>query len=218
MLEAYMKRKLIRLLALSSLLVAGNTFAEGFALGAKAGTLGLGVEGTFGLFDHLNLRAGINSYSRSFDQDASGITYKADFDLKTGAVIFDFHPFAGTFRLSAGLIYNNNGLHLSATPTNNVTIGNTTYTPAQAGTITGDVSFKKTAPYIGLGWGNAVKKGSPFGFTAEIGAMLQGSPNVRLSSNSPFVSQNDLRQEEQQADSDLNTVYPVISLGFSYRF
>lgn len=214
-----MQIKFIRWFALSGLLVAGAAAADGFGLGVKAGSLGLGVEGTFGLSERVNLRAGINNYSLSGTEDASGIHYDADLDLQSGALLLDWHPFAGTFRLSAGLIYNKNALHLTATPTSNQDIGGTTYTPAQIGTLSGDVTFKKNAPYLGLGWGNAVRHGR-FGFNFEIGALLQGSPKVSLAASSGAVSQIDLDSEAQQAEADLSKfkTYPVVALGFSFRF
>ncbi len=210
---------LVRSLALSGLLVAGTAAADGFGLGVKAGTLGLGVEGTFGLSQRVNLRVGVNDYSYSMDETASGIRYDAELDLSSGALLLDWHPFAGTFRLSAGLMHNKNALHLKATPTTNQTIGGNTYTPAQIGTLTGDVTFKKSAPYAGIGWGNAASPGR-FGLSFEIGALFQGKPDVTLRASSGLVSQVDLGAEEQQAEADLADfdVYPVISLGLSFRF
>lgn len=212
--------KFVRLIALAPVLATGGAAADGFALGAKAGTLGLGVEGTTALSQNINLRVGINNYSYSFDETASNIRYNADVDLQSGGLIFDWHPFAGTFRLSAGWLYNKNAAHLTTTPTSNVTIGNNTYTPAQVGTLSGDLKFKKNAPYLGLGWGNAVAKGGPFGVTFEIGALFQGNPAVTLRSSNGAVSQADLQREAQDAEADLDSfkVYPVVSLGFSYRF
>ena len=213
-------KKLIYPLALAGLLAAGTAAADGFALGAKAGTLGLGLEGTKGLTDKFNLRLGLNSYSYEFDEDASGIRYDAEFDLKSTAAIIDWHPFSGSFRLSAGFVHNKNQVTLTARPSGNVTIGNTVYSPAAAGTISGDVKFKSGAPYAGIGFGNAVSKGVPFGVTFEVGVLFQGSPDVSLRSNSPLVSESDLRREEQEAEADLEDfkTYPVISLGISYRF
>lgn len=214
-----MQIRLIRWLALSGFLIAGSAAADGFGLGVKAGTLGLGVEGTFALSERVNLRAGINNYSLSRDETASDIQYDGDLDLQSGAVLLDWHPFAGTFRLSAGLMYNKNSLSLTATPTSNQEIGNTTYTPAQIGTLTGDVAFKKNVPYAGLGWGNAARHGR-VGFNFELGAMFQGSPKVSLSASGGAVSQADLASEAQQAEGDLKDfkIYPVISFGLSFRF
>lgn len=213
--------KLVRPIALTSLLlVAGHAAADGFALGAKVSTLGLGLEGTTRLSDSFNLRGGINSYSRDFDETVDDIRYNADLDLKSAALLVDWHPFAGTFRVSAGLLHNKNEASLTATPTSDVTIGSRTYTPSEVGTLSGDVKFKKSAPYLGVGWGNAVSKANRFGFTAEIGALFQGKPDVTLRSSNASVNQADLQREEQDFENQMDDfkVYPVLSIGFSYRF
>ena len=214
-----MQSKFLRWFALSALLVTGGAAADGFGLGVKAGTLGFGVEGTFGLSENLNLRTGINDYSYSQDETEGGIRYDGKLELSTIALLLDWHPFAGTFRLSAGLMNNKNALRLSATPTANQTIGGTSYTPADIGTLSGDVTFKSTAPYAGIGWGNAARRGR-FGGVFEIGAMFQGKPKVSLRASGGLVSQADLNAEAQEAQTDLDDfkIYPVISLGLSYRF
>lgn len=218
--ETFVTRKPLYVIALSTWFIASAAQAD-FALGAKAGTLGLGLEATTSLSDYFNVRFGVNGYSTSFDETVDDIRYDADLDLRSGDLILDWHPFAGTFRLSAGVVYNKNEAHVTARPANaTVTIGGTTYSSAAAGTVTGDVTFKKTAPYVGFGWGNAVNRGSPFGFNAEIGALFQGKPDVKLQSSSAAVSQADLDREEQELETKLDDlkIYPVISLGFSYRF
>lgn len=218
-----MNVSVVRSLALSGLLVAGSAAADGFGLGVKAGTLGLGVEGTVGLSERFNLRVGANSYSYKYDETASGVRYDADLDLQSAALLLDWHPFAGTFRMTAGLMHNKNAVHLLATPTEDQTIGDTTYTPAQIGTLSGDVTFKKSVPYAGIGWGNAARRGR-FGMSFEIGAMFQDKPEVTLRGDGGAAGsgafEDDLRREEQEAEADLEDfdVYPVVSLGFSFRF
>ncbi|MFL6621626.1 MAG: hypothetical protein ACJ8KA_04225 [Sulfurifustis sp.] len=220
-----MKRVLVRSLALSTFFIAAGTSADGFGLGVKAGTLGGGIEGTIGISDSLNLRVGVNSASPSFDQTESDVKYRIAADLKSTALLLDWHPFAGGFRVSAGVLDNKNAFHLRGQPTGGTfTIGGATFTSAEIGTLSGDVRFdKKTAPYVGLGWGNAATKG--FGASLEIGAMFHGKPQVELRSQGGTLSsdpsvQSALREEEQDAESDLESLkaYPVISLGLSYGF
>jgi hypothetical protein len=207
-------------LAAATLLFAVPAAALDFGLGVKASTLGLGAEGTLGLSPFFNARLGVNQHSYKYDETADDIRYDAELDLNSAALILDWHPFAGTFRISAGLVNNKNAIHMKATPTSNMQIGNNTYTPAQIGSLSGEVEFKRNVPYFGLGWGNAVGKGLPFGFNFEIGIVKQGQADVSLSSSSGLVSQADLDREAQLAEEDLSDfdTYPVISLGFSFRF
>jgi len=214
-----MRRSLILFGIVACAAVAPTATADGFGLGVKAGTLGLGVEATVGLTGRLNLRAGFNSYTYHYDETAGDVRYDADLELRSTAAIVDWHPFAGTFRLSAGLLSNKNGANLTATPTSNQTIGGVVYTPSQIGTLNGTVSFKKTAPYLGLGFGNAAAKSKGLGFSTELGVLFQGKPDARLTSTGS-VSQADLRAEEQKIENDLDSfkTYPVLGVGLSYQF
>lgn len=214
-----MKLKCIRWLALSGLLVAGTAAAEGFALGVKAGTLGAGIEATYGLSERFNLRFGINSYTYDYDETASGICYDAELDLGSGALLIDWHPFAGVFRISAGYMRNDNVLRLTATPTEPQEIGGVPYNPGDIGTLHGEMTFEENVPYFGIGWGNAAR-GKGLGMSFEIGAMFQDSPQVALTAENSNISQADLDQEAREIEEDLEEfeIYPVISFGLSYHF
>lgn len=120
-------------------------------------------------------------------------------------------------------MYNDNVLHLKARFTENQEIGGTTYTPGEIGTLSGEVGFEKSVPYAGIGWGNAAR-GRGLGFSLEIGAMFQGSPEVSLRGDGGLAGdpafEDDLRREEEEAEEDLEDfkIYPVVSLGLSYHF
>ena len=91
------------------------------------------------------------------------------------------------------------------------------------------VSFENSvAPYIGLGWGNAVKPGKRWGFSANLGAIFAGSPKVLLTPGfGPDATDaikaeinTNIEAERKKQESDLNwlNIYPVFSLGISYQF
>ena len=75
-----------------------------------------------------------------------------------------------------------------------------------------------------MGWDTSFGKSKAFGFLFEIGAMFQGSPNVGLTASGPIANdpgfQNDLNQEKQNIEDEVDsfTVYPLIAIGFCYRF
>lgn len=112
-----------------------------------------------------------------------------------------------------------NEIDLDASPTENVEIGDTTYTPAQVGTITGSAEIDGMSPYIGIGWGNPIQSNRRWGFTLDLGVAFTDSPDVSLSSTG-IVSLADLEQERQEIEDDLDSlkIYPVITLGLFYRF
>lgn len=140
--------------------------------------------------------------------------------------MFDYHPFGGAFRLTAGGYYNDNSVDLKdkANSGNTVDIGNSTFTGAQVGTLTGQVDFNTFSPCVGLGFGNVVGEGSPFTFSVDLGAVYQGSPDVSLSASGPIASDLVFQTELVREVKDLNDkadsyrFYPVVQVGLSYRF
>lgn len=212
-------KKGITVFAIASVLASPMALAD-LGLGVKAGTLGYGVEGTVGLTTGVNLRAGLNGFSYDYTDSASNIDYDIGLDLKSYALLLDWHPFAGTFKLTAGILSNKNGATMTATPTGSVTIGGNPYPAGTAGRLSGEVDFKGAAPYAGIGWGNAAGKSRGLGFSIELGVLFQGAPDVTLTSTNPAVSQSDLDAEAREIEDDLSGFksYPVISFGLSYQF
>lgn len=209
------------LLALVVLLAAGLPSQAGdrLAVGVKAGTLGLGVDVTGRLTDRLSVRGTFSSADVSRTQGVSGIDYDATLNLGAYGVLVDFHPFKGSFRLSAGWMHNRTGLDLVATPTKDVKIGGTTYAPGEVGTLRGDIGFKESVPYFGLGLGNAAKAPGRIRFLMDAGVLSQGAGDTKLTSSRNLVSRADLRSEEADVNDKVDHVklWPVLSFGISCR-
>jgi hypothetical protein len=84
--------------------------AEGppVAVGIKGGTLGLGVEVELGLTRHLAVRVAGASYDQGLDFAAGDIDYRGDLELGNLAALLDLHPTGSGFRLTAGVLWNDN--------------------------------------------------------------------------------------------------------------
>jgi hypothetical protein len=197
----------------------------GFGAGVKGGTLGAGVEITYAISPRLTMGVGINKYSTSGTETTDGIDYDVDLDLQTVAVLANFHPFAGSFRFTAGVMINSNELNMTANPDGlgNYNINGTDYNIAQVGTLKAAVDFNRIAPYAGIGFGHSASSG--LGFTLDVGVLMQGSPNVDLTSTGGSESnlayfQAELAQEAAAAEDDIKgfTMYPVVSAGLNFRF
>lgn len=223
-----MKKKGIAVVSMLLLvfLVAGIGYAESgeFAVALKAGTLGLGPELTAGITDQINARIGLNVFSYDYSSTESDIEYDFDLNLFSVAALVDWHPGAGGFRLSAGILINGNDLDAEATAKGTYTIGNNVYTGAQIGTLKGNIDFNSIAPYIGIGYGNAVGKDKRWSFVFDLGAAFQGSPDVTLTADGPISTdaafQADLEKERKDMEDDIDQfkIYPVIAIGVSYKF
>ena len=198
------------------------------AIGAKASTLGFGGEVTVGLTSSFNARAGYNGYNYNGSTSQNQITYDYKLSLGSFPVMLDWYPFENSgFRLSPGVIFNNNKVTAtgSSTVPGSYTIGGTTYTTDKIGSLTGGVDFDKTVPYAGLGWGNAVRKNSGLSFSFDLGVMFQGTPKVALAATNPTTQsipafQTNLNKEiaDLKDKTDKFKYYPVVSIAIAYAF
>ncbi len=190
-----------------------------YGVGFKVGTLGLGVELTGQVNHWFALRASLNQYNYSHSFDKEDIHYDGDLKLGGYGVLADVYPVRGRFRLTAGLLSNRNKVDLTANPTSSVTIGDTVYTPQEVGTLTGEMRFRSTVPYFGLGFGNAARGPRRVGFVFDLGVVPQGSANVTLSSDTGAVSSSDLQKEASKVSHDSKGLetWPVVALGVSVR-
>jgi hypothetical protein len=200
--------------------VGGVCHAEDrFGVGVKVGTLGLGGEFTGRLTNWLELRGTFNQYNLTKSLSQSEIDYDGDFHLGAYGVLADFHPLGNRFRLTAGILKNRTSGDLTTTPTQDITIGDNTYTSSQVGTLSGSLTFKSVVSYFGLGYGSAPKGPGRVGFVFDLGFMPQGEPQFVLEASGGGVSQADLDKEAQQVMDDTHKlkIWPVIGLGLSFR-
>jgi len=236
------KGSIARTLISLAAFVALNTlpFAQQSAyagsVGARAGTLGFGVEASKSLHRKLNTRVGVNTFSTTLEDSYDGVNYEANVDLQTVTALLDWHPFAGTFFLSGGLVINGSGISIqNKQTTQTFTVGGNKYTSNDL-MLKGEVGFQPLAPYFGLGWRSSPASKGGIGFSAEMGVMYSGSPDIQLSASGTAFNQNnpgnsfnvaadpsfqqDLTQEENRLESDYKKYkyFPVLSLGVTYAF
>jgi hypothetical protein len=212
-------------LVLVSFFMVGAARAEGVALGARAGTTGLGLEGVVGLGPKVNFRLGYNQGELDYSRDEDDIEYDVNLSLQSVSGLLDWHPAGGGFRFSAGAFYNGNEADGTARPTEPKQIGDVVFTPEQIGTLRATVDFPTWAGYVGFGFGNAVSKDGRWTVLFDIGLMFHSSPDFALTSDGTLSDnayfQQELKKEEQEIDDDVVSkirYYPVITLGLAYRF
>lgn len=217
-----MKRSIFLLAAC----LPGLALADDIALTGKAGTLGFGAELTTRLANTAQLRFGVNGYNWYADSTEDGVDYDAKWRTRTASVIGDYFPIQDSiFRVSLGLFYNDNQLDMTAKPnsTGSYELGNGSYSATTIGTLKGTLTFNKTSPYIGVGWGNVFAKPNGWSFALDVGALYQGKPKLKLESatcSANAACAADLAIEQANAEEDLRSYrwYPVVSAGAAYRF
>ncbi len=208
-----------------TLFISGIGFADqgGFGLAAKGGTLGAGLEGTMGITETVNARVGFNYFPYNYTGTESGVNYKFDLTLLSVPLLFDWHPKGSGFRVSAGAMYNGNKIEGSATASSGTyDINGTSYTTTDITKLSSDITFNALAPYVGIGYGNAVGKDKRWNFVLDLGVAYQGEPSVDITATGPqaAAAETNIKAEESQLQDALDNFqwYPVIMLGVSYKF
>jgi hypothetical protein len=227
--EDFARMKLKALLSTFAfgLLSATHAYAE-VGIAGNAGTSGIGAHVSFPLQPNLNARFGLNYLDYTYSGSTSNVNYDVKLKLQTFDALLDYFPLDNPFRISAGVIYNGNNVRAVGKPSaaGTYTLNGTTYTTAVAGTVNGNVDFKKFAPYLGIGWGNPLKAAG-WGFVADLGVMFQGSPSTTLTSSGCAAPQatcdalvRDLAAENNALADKANNfrAYPIVRIGASYRF
>jgi len=203
--------------------------AEGFSIGARAGTNGVGPELAFNVSPRLDVRIPIGVYSYDDVYDKTGIRYDAKLELRNALLLAAFHPGAGGFRISAGGGWDDNRLKVSAPVRELVRRYRpelAPLVPTNAGTVRGEATGSSFAPYLGIGWGSA-SRGGRWGVSLDLGAIYQGSPTVDLTTELslpiPSPVQTALNaataDEEQRLERELQDYeyYPVVALAIVFR-
>ncbi len=216
-----------------SLTVANSVSAEEnhfSGIGAKVGTLGVGVEYIQPVNKYLDGRLGLNLLTWGYDLDESDVSYEADLELKSISVLADYHPWADSFRISAGLLYNDNQFSVTAEPDGNGTykLNDVRYSANSISSVDGSIEFNQFSPYIGIGWGAYATSSHGWSFNVDLGVMYHGEPDPSLSvecrPGTPAALCQRLRSDVKAEQAELKDAmsdfqwYPVFSVGVSYSF
>ena len=217
----------------ATLVPAANGVADsnrsGIAVAGDLGTLGYGADLFYRLNDSFVVRGGFNGASFDRDMEEEDVTYEATLTLESMRLGVDYYPFKGGFRLSAAYGNYGNEIDLVAEPSGNtIEINDEEYnTETEIDSLTGNISNPSGAAYLGMGWGNPVKRGKRFGVMFDVGVMMVGEADVELVAVCPEGSlschslQSDVDIEEAKLQEDLGDAYkfwPVVNLALSYQF
>jgi hypothetical protein len=193
------------------------------------GLSGVGADLALGINSYVGLRASVaglsitrtGNYGTSIDWDARLKLFQA------GALI-DVYPFAGAFRLSAGVIQDGNKFTLDGRPSGGTyTFNGTSYPASDVLNASASVGWSKAVPYLGLGWGN-LGGSAGWHLTSDLGVLITGQPTVSLSATcSPSAPAGVCSQfnanvaaEQTKLSNDVHnlTAWPVLRVGIGYTF
>jgi hypothetical protein len=205
------------------LLSAGIAHAEqNFGVGVKAGTLGLGLEASWQPLRYLELRLGANAFDYNDNGDVAGIDYDQELSLQTFYGTANIHFADSPMRVTVGYYSNSNELLLINDQMVDQEIGGVTYPGAGIGTLSSSTTFANGSPYFGIGYDFMIK--GKIGMNVDFGVLWQGDPEVTLTADGALSGdpgfQAALEAERQELEEDLSDfkAFPVLQLGFVYKF
>lgn len=208
--------------------IAATGSAGAAGIGVRAGTNGAGGDIGWSIAPTLSARVGyswLNNYS--VDVNTSDVNYNGKLNLSNLSGLLDWSPL-GPFRITAGIVNGNNKVDVTGAPTNGTfTINGITYPASAVGSLSGTIKpGKRTAPYLGFGYGNVAGAGVNFYF--DIGVIFQGSPKSTLTVTcGPTATtaqctslQNGVAAEQSLLDDTVSKYkyYPVASIGITIGF
>jgi hypothetical protein len=222
------KKTALALATVIAIALPATAFGQ-IGIGARAGTLGLGGDVSFGIGSRLGIRAGFGVVPGDIETTLDDIDYTLNPPSNIWNLGVDVYPFGGGFRLSAGIV-NRKSFELTAVRTGETEIGDNTYN----GTITINGLLgneRETAPYAAIGFGKIHSSG--FGLFLDLGAAQMGEADIRLTGTcvvngtEPCPSENGqtfqqtLDEEAQQAEEDAGGYlkwHPILQIGLKFGF
>lgn len=217
----YARHCSLPLVACAALALAQPAKAQEIYL--KAGLPGYGVGFAQPLTPHLGVRADyLLIGDRTERRTEEGIDYDATLKANRGALLVDLFPFAGSFRISAGMTAAKYKLDLVAQGRTGgtITIGNTTYPTTSNDRFEVQVKMPSSMPYLGIGWGHQSNSGLRFSF--DIGAAI-GKAKLSYQLSGPIAqqaSQQDIDAELAELRDGVAKIkaIPQLTLGIGLSF
>lgn len=223
------KKMVLALATMLAVALPGTAFGQ-VGIGARAGTLGVGGEVSFGVGSRIGIRGGIGFLPSDIDATVDDIDYTLDLPSSIWNVGVDLYPTGGGFRISAGVL-NRTKFAMSATETGTTEVGGNNYT----GTVTINGTLeneRETAPYLTIGFGKTYSSG--LGLFVDLGAAQMGEADIELNgtctadgSAQPCPPQNGmtfqqaLEVEERTAEEDAGSFlkwHPILQIGLKIGF
>ena len=221
-----------KIITIALLAVASSVSAEG--MGVIAGTTGFGIEVASPLSKNWNFR--LHATGGNFDKVISiihphagsfpvDIQYDADLELINIGALVDWYPGGSIFRVTAGNFYTKRKFNVTGLLELMVPIGNNSYTSIETGSLTGFIETENLlSPYFGIGLGKKADSDDGLDVSIDFGVIYTYTgPKVSLTADGLLASDptfmSDLAEEERIiSSSKYFKVYPVMSIGITYKF
>ncbi|HEX3549860.1 MAG TPA: hypothetical protein VHT53_05760 [Candidatus Elarobacter sp.] len=187
------------------------------SVGAHAGTTGYGVSLERPLLFDFSVRVQTGTMSVSQQLSYDGNPYTTTTRYNDLALIADYHPHAGRWRISGGLVFGNDNVqNVARTEGPTLRIGNGLYSAAGAGTVISRVRYDRPSIYAGVGTGAGLIKG--LALTLDAGVLIRNG-TTSASASGPLSNDPAFRADLYRLQNEQRThvVVPALSIGLVYR-
>ena len=212
-----------RALGLATLIALGAGSVQAGEVYGNLGFPGVGLGYAHPLNSSFTLRGDwmtLGNHRRT--QTEEGIEYNGVLKANRAALLADWFPFEGSFRLTGGVTANNYQLTLDASGAGgSLEIGGQTYPTTAADGINVQIKYPRTSPYLGIGWGHQADSGLRFAF--DLGAIfakarVTGTLRGQLA-NQPDAQANLDQELAELRDGVAKARYiPQITFSVGYSF
>lgn len=208
-------------------------------LEVMANSLGAGFEVSTPIARRFDVRGGANITSFGYEFDVDGLHYDSRIQLRSGNLKLDWFPHHRNFHISPGILYANNYVdapsHVPAGA--KFTLGDENFENSVDDPVHGHASLvfpRRVSPMVTAGFRNILPGQHRHIFVPlEFGVAFTGSPKIDVTLAGRACQQDGCFNFEDNADAqqslrnevrDINDtlssipVYPILSLGFGYRF
>lgn len=185
--------------------------------GVHASTLGDGITLEKPLLFDFSARVETNSLSVSQQLRYDSTPYTTTTRTNDVAVIADFRPYAGRYRISAGLVFGSDGVdNVARADGASIRVGNGVYPLAGTGQVIARVRYDRPSLYGGIGTGTGIVRGLALAFDA---GLLVRNGHATAVASGPLAADPAFRADLDRLSGEQRThvVVPVISVGLVYR-
>ena len=196
----------------------------GVTLAVSGGSLGVGPEITYRVNPLVAVRGSATFLGISGHGDVGDYRYDGHARIRNFGGTVDIHPLLNGFRLSAGArSVGGNHIRFHGMAEGAQTYGGVTYSPEQAGELSGKIKTRSVAPIVTVGYAKTTLSGFTYGIDA--GVMFHGRPRLddvtatgQLGSNPAAIAERDRQLARLENRVDDYKYYPVLQLSLGYRF
>ncbi len=197
---------------------------KGLFIGGQASTNGLGFNLRYVFGKRLTLKSGVESLNLnySFQFDEQDISYKADFNYKTGGIfLMADYFYTNSLYVTGGAIFNDFQPKLEGVANSDMQYGDITIPASKVGGFNMQIEPDlKISPYAGIGFRKFMGKKKMVTYNFETGLYYIGPPHINIDATGLLApTANPAHGKKQYLENQFSVYkyYPVVKFAIAIR-